>query len=87
MKRYFVYILVCNDNTLYTGICTDLEKRLKQHNGQVKGGAKYTEYRRPVKIVYFQILLGRSEALKREAEINKLTRIQKQKIIKEFKKN
>ncbi|MDP4010833.1 MAG: GIY-YIG nuclease family protein, partial [Candidatus Roizmanbacteria bacterium] len=52
MSYYFVYILQCADNTYYTGITTDMKRRLKEHNGKVKGGAKYTRVRTPVKLVY-----------------------------------
>lgn len=81
-KQYFVYILECFDKTFYTGICLNLEKRLKQHNGEIKGGAKYTQYKRPVKVVYFEKFMGRGLAQKREAEIKKLTRKEKTNLIK-----
>ena len=77
---YFVYILECNDNTLYTGITTNLEKRLQEHNTSQKG-AKYTKIRRPVKLVYSENTNDRSSASKREYEIKKLTRIKKLELI------
>ena len=49
--KWFVYILKCSDNTLYTGITTDIERRIKEHNSSNKG-AKYTKTRRPVKLFY-----------------------------------
>lgn len=58
-------MLECADGTLYTGITTDLERRLDEHNHSTKG-AKYTRARRPVKLVYFEELENRSEASKRE---------------------
>lgn len=73
---YFVYILQCADNSLYTGITTDLERRIKEHNDS-KLGAKYTKIRRPVKLVYSKEFVDRSEASKEESRIKKLSRQQK----------
>jgi len=72
---FFVYILRCSDNTLYTGWTTDLNRRLKCHNSGK--GAKYTRCRLPVKIVYYENLPDKSSALKRECEIKKLSRAKK----------
>ncbi|MDD4136210.1 MAG: GIY-YIG nuclease family protein [Candidatus Shapirobacteria bacterium] len=73
---YFLYILQCVDNTLYTGITTNLDRRLKEHNNS-KLGAKYTKIRRPVKLVYSQQFTDRSEASKEESRIKKLSRQEK----------
>ena len=73
---YFVYILACSDETLYTGITTNLERRLEEHNYSTKG-AKYTRARRPVKLVYSEKLKNRSEASKREYTLKKLSRKKK----------
>ena len=67
---YFVYILKCADETLYTGIATELERRIDEHNGSNKG-AKYTRARRPVRLVYSEEYPDRSAASKREYEIKK----------------
>ena len=67
---YHVYIVECADNTLYTGIATDLERRIEEHNSSEKG-AKYTRTRRPVTLVYSEEHPGRSSASKREYEIKK----------------
>lgn len=76
---HFVYILECADGTLYTGYCRDIEKRLKEHNGEsVVAGAKYTSGRRPVKMMYHEALPTRSAALKREYAIKQLTKAKKQ---------
>lgn len=75
--NYFVYIIKCSDNSLYTGIATSLEKRIKQHDGKLKGGAKYTRGKGPVKLIYSEEFKTRSQALKREAEIKKLKREEK----------
>lgn len=80
---YFVYILLCADDSLYTGIATDMERRLEEHNSSDKG-AKYTRGRRPVKIVYNETLGTRSEASKREYEIKKkMTKAEKLKLIED----
>ncbi len=75
-----VYILQCNDATLYTGVTNDIEARLHAHNHLVTG-AKYTRVRRPVSLVYSEICKSRSLAQKREHEIKKLTRLNKLKLI------
>ena len=77
---YFVYILECSDGSLYTGITTNIEKRLEEHNTSTKG-AKYTKARRPVKLVYQEPSQDRSTASKREYVIKKLTRIKKLQLI------
>jgi len=73
---YFVYIIQCNDQTLYTGITTNLDRRIKEHNGS-KLGAKYTKIRRPVKLVYSKDFINRSVASKEESRIKKLSRLEK----------
>ena len=73
---YFVYGLRCEDGTVYTGITTDLERRVKEHNTS-KLGAKYTRARRPVKLVYSKKFESRSEALIEEARIKKMSRREK----------
>lgn len=73
---YSVYILLCSDKSLYTGITTDIQRRLKEHNLSKKG-AKYTKVRRPVSLVYCEEQANRSEATKREYAIKKLSREKK----------
>ena len=81
---YYVYMVQCADKTLYTGIATELERRVKEHNESDKG-AKYTRVRRPVKLVYSESYPDRSSASKREYEIKKkMTRVEKLKMIKGF---
>jgi len=72
---YFVYLLACGDTSLYTGITTDLKRRLQEHK-EGKGG-HYTRTHKAVKIVYSEKRPDRSSALKREAAIKKLSREQK----------
>ncbi len=82
MSAWFVYILKCADGTLYTGITTDLERRVSEHNDG-KLGARYTRARRPVQLVYTASFLNRSEASVAEAQIKKLSRRKKQALIAE----
>ncbi|MFW9921882.1 MAG: GIY-YIG nuclease family protein [Candidatus Thorarchaeota archaeon] len=84
--KYFVYIVQCSDTTLYTGYTFDLEKRINQHNSSNQG-AKYTKMRRPVKLVYYEILPNQKEAIKREREIKKLSRDKKLLMVNDFKNN
>ena len=81
---YYLYILKCADKTLYTGITTDLKRRVLEHNS-TKLGAKYTASRRPVKLVYSKKFKNRSAASKAEAKIKNLTRADKLKLIKNLK--
>jgi putative endonuclease len=80
VKEYFVYILQCSDGTFYTGIARDVSRRLRQHNGEISGGAKYTSKRRPVLLKYSEIQETRSLAMKRELKIKAFSRDQKQKL-------
>jgi len=81
---YYVYMVQCADNTLYTGISTALERRVKEHNESDKG-AKYTRVRRPVHLVYSETYPDRSSASKREYEIKKkMSRVKKLEMIKGF---
>lgn len=78
---YYLYILKCNDESLYTWITTDLQRRIFEHNN-LDVWAKYTKARRPCELVYFEKLLDRSLATKREIEVKKLTKQNKIKLIK-----
>lgn len=75
-SAWYVYILQCADNSLYTGITTDIQRRINEHNNSRKGAA-YTRTRRPVTLVYFEQTSSRSYALKKEHAIKQLTREQK----------
>jgi putative endonuclease len=76
---WFVYLAQCADDSLYTGITTDLVRREIEHNGGTKG-AKYTRIRRPIRFVYSETWLTRSEASQREYAIKKLTRKEKKQL-------
>lgn len=72
---YWLYILRCGDNTLYTGIAADVDKRLELHRSGK--GAKYTRGRSPLTVVYREELPDKSAALRRELAVKKLTREEK----------
>ena len=78
---YFLYILSCVGGTLYTGITTDLTRRMLEHN-EGKKGAKYTAARRPVELVFSKKFKDRSLALKEESRIKKLPRREKLDLIR-----
>ena len=82
---YYLYILKCSDKTLYTGITTDLKRRLFEHNFLSKG-ATYTKARRPVQIVFSKKFKNRSLASKEESRIKSLDRKEKMLIIAKRKK-
>ena len=79
-KKFFVYILECFDKTLYCGSTLDLEKRLHAHNN-LKSGAKYTSGRRPVKLVYSEQLKSFGKMREREAEIKRMAKQEKKRLI------
>ena len=81
VTMWYLYILRCKDDTLYTGITTDVEKRLEAHRSGK--GAKYTRGRAPLELVYRETCGTHSVALKRELEIKKLSRQEKQLLIEE----
>jgi putative endonuclease len=72
-----VYMLRCADGTLYTGITTDVTRRIAEHNGESGLGARYTRSRRPVHLVYVEAAASRAEASRREAAIKQLDRPRK----------
>jgi len=77
---WYVYIVKCKDGTFYTGITTDLERRIFEHNSSFKG-AKYTKGRRPVKLVYSKKIKSKSLASKEECRIKKIPREDKIELI------
>jgi putative endonuclease len=78
---YWLYIVACADGTYYTGIATDVPRRLLEHNGAKGKGARYTASRRPVALVYEAAFATRSDAQKEEARIKRLNRRQKRALI------
>lgn len=80
MPAWYTYILQCSDRSLYTGITTDLERRLHEHNHDPRG-AKYTRARRPVVLVYHEGADCRSSACRRECELKQLSAADKRQLI------
>jgi putative endonuclease len=80
-STWYVYMLRCADNSLYTGVTTDLDKRLRQHNGLEKNGAKYTRARRPVNLALQETCPDRATAQRREAEIKQLSKADKELLV------
>ena len=80
MSEWFVYMLRCSDNSLYTGITTDLARRVDEHNGE-KSVTRYTRVRQPVELVYHETSESRSTASQREAQIKKLPKVQKEEML------
>jgi putative endonuclease len=83
MSQWFVYMVRCSDGTYYTGVTTDLTRRVAEHNGMggLHKGAKYTKTRRPVELVYSEPGESRSSVQKREAVVRHYSRVEKQKLI------
>ena len=81
--QWYLYILRCKDNTLYTGITTDVEKRLEAHRSGK--GAKYTRGRAPLELVYRETCGSHGDALKREFAVKRLSREQKTELIEKSK--
>jgi putative endonuclease len=79
-KPWFVYIIQCGDNSLYTGISNNIERRIAKHNSGK--GAKYTKGRGPFKLLYSESHPNKSQASKREAQIKNLSRQEKLELIK-----
>ncbi len=80
---WYLYILRCSDDSLYTGITTDVEKRIKAHRGEIPGGAKYLRGRAPFELV-FQVEAGtKSDASKLELRVKKLTRRGKEALLED----
>ena len=77
MPVWYVYLVQCADGTLYCGITTDVSRRLAQHDGMLPGGARYTQSRRPVKLLATKPCTGRSEALRLEYAVKQRPQAQK----------
>ena len=79
--QWCVYLLRCADNSLYCGITNNLDKRLRQHNGELVGGAKYTKPRQPCAVVYVEETINRSQASQREYQLKKMSKKQKESLL------
>ena len=82
-KTWYLYILRCGDDTLYTGITTDVQRRLADH--RAGKGAKYTRGRAPLELVYEENCGTHSDALRRELEVKALKRLDKEKLLQDMK--
>ena len=83
MPDWYIYIVKCSDQSLYTGITIDVGRRIEEHNSNDLLGARYTRCRRPVTLVYEESANSRSEATKRETAIKRLKRDEKKRLIAE----
>ena len=81
-KPWFLYVVRCNDDTLYTGVTTDVTRRVNEHNSSPRG-SKYTKARRPAELVYWIDFEDRSAAQKAEFKFKKLSKQEKETIINE----
>jgi len=81
LPKIFTYIVSCSDGSYYTGWTNNLQRRLRQHNGEIKGGAWYTSWKKPVVLVYTEEHADKITAMKRERELKKLTRKQKEALV------
>lgn len=79
-SQWYVYMVQCSDDSLYTGVTTDLDRRLEEHN-HGPNAARYTRPRRPVKLVYAETADCRSSACKREHALKQLTVDKKRKLL------
>ena len=79
---WYVYLLTCADGSLYTGITVAPERRLRQHNGELAGGARYTRARRPVRLSWSASVVSRSTAQRVEAALKSLTRAAKLRLVR-----
>jgi len=79
-KEWYLYVVECSDGTFYTGVTTDIPRRVNEHNTSARG-AKYTRSRRPVRTVYWRKMEDKSSAQTEESKFKRLSRKQKQEII------
>ena len=85
--RWYVYMLRCDDNSLYTGITTEPARRLREHNAGGALGARCTRARLPVCLAYLELATSRSSATRREREIKSLSRQRKLSMVKQFEQS
>lgn len=80
---WWVYLLRCNDNSLYAGVTTDVHRRIDEHNNS-KLGAKYTRAKRPISLAYLEEADNKSTACKREYQIRQLTKLKKEQLVSKY---
>lgn len=81
VPKCFTYIVSCADGSYYIGWTNNLARRLRQHNGEIKGGAWYTSWKKPVVLVYTEEFEDKIAAMKRERALKKLSRKQKEALV------
>lgn len=81
MSVWYLYIARCSDNSLYTGVTIDVERRISEHNNCNKKGAKYTRVRRPITLEYQESFTSKQLAYQREYRIKQLSKTQKEQLI------
>jgi putative endonuclease len=86
MPNWFLYILRCSDNSLYTGITTDIKRRIAEHRGKGGKGAKYLRAKGPLTLVYKKKAGTRSDALKMEYRAKRMKKKEKEEMIKKAMK-
>ena len=82
LAQWFVYLLRCSDNSLYCGVTKDVARRVNEHNTSPTLAAKYTRVRRPVELAYQEACDNKSHAYQREYAIKKLSKVQKERLVK-----
>jgi putative endonuclease len=87
MSPWFVYMVRCADDSLYTGVATDVERRVEEHNRSDALAARYTRARRPVTPVYWEVHGTRAQATRREFQIKRLHRTQKEALIRAMRED
>ena len=85
MSDWYVYIIRCRDDTLYTGISIDVDRRFTQHQSEGHAGSRYLKGRGPLSLVFKEKLGSRSLALKVEHRVKRMTKARKEKLIKDAK--
>ena len=82
MSDWYLYLIRCRDNTLYTGISTDIDRRFAEHTGAGRAGSKYLKGRGPLRLVFQMNMGARSLALKAERRVKRMPKARKEKLIK-----
>jgi len=82
MSDWYLYLIRCRDSTLYTGISTDVDRRLAQHRGKGNAGSRYLKGRGPLSLVFQEKLGSKSLALKVEHRVKRMSKARKEKLIK-----
>ena len=86
-SNWYVYFVRCADHSLYCGVTTDIDRRIKQHNEDNKRGAKYTRNKRPVYLAYREPCSSRQHACQREYQLKQLNKAEKEQLVSTFTHN